>query len=293
MKTGWMLMKQSLSVLKTTPGLTRYMIMSLLWTMLLTAIVAGIFIYDHLNNQALISTGLDSSDDAQSYLLLPGWIILIVYAYIMTFITQFYGVGLSAHVLSIFRGQTTSYAQNIAIARKKVIAIATYSFITMGVGLIMQILEEKFKLLGVIAARLFGAAWEIATSFVLPVIADTNDSGLKAIKTSLHLFKKAWGETLVSRISLGTLIFLVYLLVALPISIALGFGLAQTLGIVGVIITIALFFIGIVIISLLTSMATSILMTSLYYYGTYGVVPPTFNQELLANAYRPKKQRNR
>jgi ABC-type multidrug transport system fused ATPase/permease subunit len=290
-KTGWLLFKQSIRVIKDNPGLSRYMIMSMVYSLTILAIVAVIVIFDITHDQVLYIEETDAAGDSTIYPTLPGLIILIAMGYISTVITYYYGTALSAHVLGIFRGTQSTYREYIALARKRLPAIATYALIATIVGYILRAIEERFKFVGVIVARIFGALWVLATSFVLPIIADTNENGLRAIKQSGGLFKANWGETITGRVTLTGLLVILYLLIGIPLTIVLAVALGTVAGMVGVIIAIILFFIGIVVISVLEILATNILNVSLYYYAKYKVIPPSFSPELLASVFVDKKKK--
>lgn len=291
LKTGWLLFKQSLRVIKDNPGLSRYMIMSMLFSFGIIAVLAAVVIVDMMNAQVLFVEGIDTSGDTTIYPTLAGFFVLLVVGYLTTFITYYYATALSSHVLSLFRGTPGSYAQHIAHARKRLSAIAVYALIATLVGTILRAIEERSKFVGLLVSRLLGALWTVATSFVLPIIADSDESGTKAIKHSVGLFKATWGETITSRVALSGLLFIIYFLVAIPLGVILSIILIGVFGIVGIFPVIALFFIGIVVISILDVLASNILNVSLYYYAQYKVIPPAFSPELLASVFINKKRK--
>jgi hypothetical protein len=291
LKTGWLLFKQSLRVIKDNPGLSRYVIMSMAWSLGIFAVVVTIAIFDATHAQTFFHEAIDSTGKSSYTATLPGLLLLAVSGFLATFATYYYGVALSSHVLAIFRGTPSDYKQHIALARTKLTAIAMYALIATVVGYLLRLLEERFKLVGFIISRILGALWALATSFVLPIIADSNESGPKAIKHSVSLFKANWGETIVSRISLVGLIVLLYVVVGLPLFILLAVVLGSTIGIVGIIITLALYLIGMIVLAVLNTLASNILNVCLYYYAQYKVIPPAFSPELLASVFIEKKKK--
>ena len=289
MKTGWLLFKQSLGVLKHYPSLWRYLLMTILWVSVLYITSIVIAIVDMFNTQALfyVTTQFDGSNEVAATPL--GVILGIIVVYATTFITYYYGVGLSSHVLGIFKGEVKNYTEHMSVARKKISAIALYTLIAVIVGYILRMIEQRFKFVGALVSRILGAVWSLATSFVLPVIADSNEGGGKAVSHSAQLFKKTWGETITSRITLGGLVVLIYFAIAMPVTIILGVGLTPVMGVFGVFVAMAIFILGIIALSALTSLATSILNVSLYYYAEHGIIPPTYSPELLASVFYNKK----
>lgn len=291
MKTGWLLFKQSLAVIKHNPALVRYMVMSMLLSLALVAIMMTIFIVDFLNGQTLISAGIDTDGRSDFFPTLAGIGVGVIFGFVGTVIAYYYATALSSHVLGIFRGTPGTYAQHISVARAKLPAIIAYAAIATAVGYLLRLLEERFRWVGWIISKILGALWTLATSFVLPIIADSDDNGPAAIKRSVALFKTTWGETIASRVSLTGLVILLYLLIATPLAFILSFVMMPILGVIGALIVIALYIIGIVILSVLGALAENILNACLYYYAQYGAIPPAYSPELLASVFIDKKKK--
>jgi hypothetical protein len=289
-KTGGMLFKQSLAIIKTNPGLSRYVIISAIWTIAGLLALAIIFVVDYLHSQLLSTPAVDQNGSSTVLPTLFGYIVLIIWGLAQTIITHFYSTGLSVHLLSIFRGQPTTYPESLLIARKKLLAIITFSVISLVVGYIIRLLE-RIRIAGWIMAQLIGAVWALATAFTIPLIADKDISGVQATKQSILLFKQTWGQTLVSRIALGGTFFLLYYLIVIPGGIILALGLSFLLGWAGLIVALFLMLTCIVIASLIQTLATYVLNVALYYYATYKIIPPNFSGELLASVFTPKKKK--
>lgn len=285
--TGWLLFKQSFSIIKRNPGLYRYAVMSMTVSLVIIILLSILFIVDYNNSQTFVQLGIDSEGDEVFMPTGAGFALSIVAGFIITLAAHYYATALSIHLLSVFRGQATTYQVATAAARKKFGAIAVYSLITLTVGYILNLIEERFKLVGVIVSRLLGAVWALATSFVIPTIADTDKSGVASLKNSVALFKKTWGETITSRVTLGALLFII----ALVVTIILMFVLMAMVGVVGLFIGIALMIFVFIILGVLESLATSVLNTALYYYAQYGAIPPSFKPELLASVFYGKKSK--
>jgi hypothetical protein len=265
--------------------------MSMAWSLGIFTAVMVIAIFDATHAQKLFYGTIDSTGSRSYSATLPGFLLLVVSSYMATVATYYYGVALSSHVLAIFRGAPSEYKQHIALARKRFTAIAVYALIATVVGYLLRLLEERFKLVGFIISRILGALWSLATSFVLPIIADSTESGPQSIKHSVSLFKANWGETIVSRISLIGFIVILYVVIGLPLVIFLAIVLGSTIGIVGMIIALAIYLIGAIILAVLNALASNILNVCLYYYAQYKVIPPAFSPELLASVFIEKKKK--
>ena len=289
-KLGWLVFKQSIRFISINPGLIRYIIMSLIFTLIIFGVLVAIFLVDSHGSQTLFYTTYDKVADTTAYgATVLGFIVTVLFGYVGTFVTYYYGVALASHVLAIFHATPGTYKEHIALARKRLPAIAVYALIATVVGYILRTIEERFKIIGWIIARILGVLWALATTFVLPIIADTNENAPKSIKHSIALFKSTWGETITGRIALTGFLFIIYFLIGIPVTIALTVGLGTLFGIIGAVIAIVIFIIGIIIISTLEVLASNVLNVSLYYYAQYKTIPPSFSPELLASVFVAKK----
>lgn len=292
LKTGWLLFKQSLRILKGYPGLMKYPAISIGISLLLFLIVGGIYLYDAVSSSNVLSyAAIDYSGSATREATTAGMILGIAYYLLTAFVTYFFATALSAHVLSLFRGQDNTNKYFIGVARSKSGAIALYTLIDVTVGFILRTIAERFRLIGWIISKILGALWSLATTFVVPIIADTPDNGAAAVKRSLGLFKANWGQTVTGRVSTGGLAVLLYLLIFIPVMFGLSIILAIIFQQAGLWIGMALLVLGIVAFATVEVAATNILNTALYYYAQYKVIPPSFDPELLASAFIQKKKK--
>lgn len=127
---------------------------------------------------------------------------------------------------------------------------------------------------------MIGGAWNVLTFFVIPSMVLGNKSAIDSITDSATLFKKTWGETLVSNISLGLVFLLAHVLVFVSMIGLIIAGLSAQ----NVLLMVLPFFILIlwlIISSLVLAALQGILKTLLYIYAAEGMVPGNFNRELL------------
>jgi hypothetical protein len=146
--------------------------------------------------------------------------------------------------------------------------------------LFLHVIAERFRLGGVIAARLFGMAWGLATTFVVPVLALEDVSVRGSIRRSASTFKAKWGESVVAQGTVGIAV----MLVALPVFavVALLVVVAAPVGIVA----------GIVLIGslvLVSGALDAVVDVALYRYAVDGEVLGAFSAADLDGSYRQKK----
>jgi hypothetical protein len=158
--------------------------------------------------------------------------------------------------------------------------LLVWALITSTVGIILRFISDRSALLGRIIAALLGAAWAILTFFVVPILILEKKTPVKAVSASATLFKKTWGETLVSNVTLGLAFVVAHLLVLgsfvglLIYGAAINNALVLIAAIVGVLLWL-------VISTLVNAALQGILKTLLYIYAAEDVVPDNFNRELL------------
>src|SRR6185369_14864230 len=85
------------------------------------------------------------------------------------------------------------------------------------VGTILKYIQENSGIIGKIITGLLGVVWNIATFFVVPVIAYENAGPIQAFKRSSSLMKEKWGESLGSTFSFGLVQFVALLVITLPL----------------------------------------------------------------------------
>lgn len=288
LKTAWLLLKQSVKILKSNKQLLRYSFMSGLLSTLITIIFALIFV---LGGDALYYKELDIFGDEDVYPTNLGLIVGFVY-YIIVFFTVFiYNAGLAAHVLDIFRGKSLGYSDYMKRAWGKAKTLFVYSVITAVVGVILRALERN-RLLGFVVSKILGLLWAFANLFTIPIIVENDIGAIKAIKRSMQLFKSRWGENIAARIGFSGIALLIYLLIMIPIAVLL-FIVGAAFGGAGIIVAFGLVLLSVIAFAIIETAASQVLSVALYYYAQYQQVPANFTPELLNAALIPKKKRRK
>lgn len=179
-------------------------------------------------------------------------------------------------------------------------AIFVWALIAGTVGLILKILSNMARdategedgginIMGIIAqiiVALLGAAWTMATYFVVPCIVIEKLSLGAAFRSSLSMLRRTWGEQVTADFGLGLASLLAYILAGVITFIL--FLILSPLGIVGVIgaivVGIALFF-GIF---LVFATVEGIYKAALYNYAFDGKVPSLFPEDVIVGAFHER-----
>jgi hypothetical protein len=209
----------------------------------------------------------------------PNYLVVLPVLWIGTVVSNYCNVVVTVMADRRLRGEEPTVDGGMSVATARLGRIVSWTLVSMAVGLLLQVIAERFKLAGAIASRLFGMAWGLATTFVIPVLA-LEDRGVKdAIRRSTGIFKAKWGESVVAQ---GT-ISLALLLMVLPAMAVVGIVLLVS---VPLALVVGALLIGAFI--LVSGALNAVVTTALYRYAMDGAVLGAFTAEDLEGAYRPK-----
>ncbi len=261
---GWQLTKMSLRVVTKDRKLLLFPVLSGAILLLILASYVGAMFF----TGTLLHPNIDA-------LFVAFWIL---FYFVSFFVVIFFNVALIACASKRLDGEDVplSYGIDQAIARLK--PIVMWAVVAATVGLIIRALEEKAGFIGRIVLGLIGAAWSLATFFVVPVIAFEGLTPLAALKRSLGLLKGSWGETIVSQLGLGLIFLALALLGLVPLLLAFILG-----GLIAGLVTLVAVVIYWVFLGILGSAASGVLMAALYRYATTGKVSEDFPAQVFVN----------
>jgi hypothetical protein len=123
--------------------------------------------------------------------------------YIATLTSVFFNVALACAASAAFDGEQMNAREAIGMAWAKRRRIALWALISALVGTLIAELADRLPGGARIVGWLFGAAWGLATFFVIPILAMEGIGAVDALKRSSGLVKRRWGEGLTGRISIG------------------------------------------------------------------------------------------
>jgi hypothetical protein len=222
----------------------------------------------------------------ESYL---GLIILFVFYFITNFIIVFSNTAI-LHCASIrFKGGDPVFMDGIRAGMENFGRIALWALLSGTVGIILAQIEERLgELIGGLIRKLIGGAWAVITFFAVPVMIFEKTSPIEAIKKSVSIIKKTWGESLAAYIGVGAVSGWLAMIgfFFLMAFIVLGFVLhTMIIAAVGAgIVVLYWITLGIVFASL-----TQIYRAALYEYATTGAVPTVFSEQNIRDAFRKKE----
>jgi hypothetical protein len=280
---GWELAKQSWSVLLADKKLLVFPLISSIACMLVLASFALPIAFNVDWHALANNQGQQVQFNNPAY-----YALLFAFYFANYFVVIFFNAALVACVREQFRGGTPSIGFGLSAAASRLPQILLWALLSATVGMILQMIAERSKLVGQIIVSLLGAAWSIATYFAVPVLVVEKVGPFQVFSRSVSLLKKSWGEAIVANFGIGLFIFLGFLIAALPLAV----GIILTVNsqspipaILGGLISLFCW----VVLALISSTLQVIVTTALYEYAANGAAPGPFSGELLQAAFRPKK----
>lgn len=279
MTYGWELVQESWRVLKLDKELLIFPLASGFSCLLILAGFAlPLWHSDYVSvilNDGHLQQGL--SKDPLAY--------LIAFAFFATnyFVIVFFNSALVSCAIIRFRGGDPTVGDGFRIAFSRLPVILAWSLVSATVGLILKVVESRSERAGQFAAALLGAGWTIATYFVVPVLVVEQVGPIQAVKRSLSVLSRTWGEAVTAGFSKGFFVFLASLVAIVPI-VAGGFALSAGQIALGAAL-IACGVLALLLVSLISTALDSILLAALYLYAAEGRVPHYFNDSLLEHAF--------
>jgi hypothetical protein len=261
---SWHLMKQSYRVLM--------MDKELLWLPLLSGlcilvVLGGFFFGLGLQKEGAVEGTSETTFGVAGFLF-------YVVAYTLGFYFQ---AALIAGASQRMAGGDPTLGSALGAATKRLPTLIFWGVIAATVGMILRAIQDRSEALGKIVAGLAGAAWSLATFFVVPVLVLEGKPVGASLKRSAGLFKKTWGETVSGSLGLGLLSFLFML----PV-IAVAVLLARLNPLLGVVVGL----IGMAVVGVFFQALNGVYLASLYRYASEGETPAGFSQDELASAFR-------
>ena len=278
---SWNLAMESLRLLRKNKALLAFPVASFVAVLFLAIVIGAV----------IIGLSLWPSQG----ITLPGVLAILLFYLGSYFATIYFQVALVSAVKSHLAGGKPTLGYGLQEANKRLGAIASWAIIAAIVGMLLRILEEIAKrndsqwgrFIGQILVGIAGAAWSLATFFVIPVMAYEGVGGFGALKRSVGIVTKRWGEAVIGQAGIA----LVFQIMSVVVALVLGYVGVSLLGAGGAAAVLGWAVIagGLAVVSLLIASGAameSIYVTVLYEYATVGKVA-AFDRATLDSAFKP------
>ncbi len=271
---GWELSKQSWNVIEADKVL---LVLPLLSCLATVAVAVPVF-----------AAGAYFSSDLHSNL----WFLVACAAafYPLSFISTFFGVAFVSVARRRLVGEPASVRDGLRAARQRLGVIAAWALLSTAVALVIQALQHVR--VGGLAARiaewLAGAAWALATFFVIPIIALEGVGPIDATRRSGRIIRERWGEGVVGSLVIGA----IFSLLGIPMLIVgvIGFSTFSSAHVAGGLI-LAVAVVLFVLVTSAQNAVTQLFRLELFEYATAGAGLGVFDEEELESAFQERRRR--
>ena len=200
-----------------------------------------------------------------------------------------YGIGLFVQAALIagaterLRGGDPSVGSALAAAARRLGPIVLWAVVAATVGMVLRTIQERVGFVGRFVVAIVGAAWSLATFFVVPVLVLEDRSIGDSFKRSVSVFKETWGESMVGGVTLGMAAFCAWVTLIAVV------GLLAWAG-AGIVVCMAVLIPGALFLSVFFSSLQGIYVASLFRYATEGHATSGFDADVMSQAFVPKKK---
>jgi hypothetical protein len=276
---GWGMARESFAVLRMDKELLLFPLVSGIACLLVLASFAA-----PLWNSPYVDVVLNEHQAPQDPL---AYAILFAFYAVNYFVIVYFNSALVACAVIRFKGGDPTVADGLRAATSRLPQILAWALVSATVGMVLRAIESRSERVGQIATAILGGAWSIATYFVVPVLVVEQAGPIEAVKRSLSVMRRTWGEALSANFGIGIITTLIALVVGIvPIILGVVAIAAGTVVVGGALLACGIA--GLLLVSLVASALDSILLAALYLYAAEGKVPQYFDGSLLREAFAKK-----
>ncbi len=249
---SWRLTKQSYSVLMKDKEL------------LLLPLLSGLCIL-----VVILSFALPMNVLAEDFEPNNGHMAVLLLFYIVTYtVTIFFQAAIIAGASERMRGGDPTVGSALAAASKRIGPIIMWGIIAGTVGMLLKAIQERSEWVGRLIVGLLGAAWSLATFFIVPVLVMEERTVGDSFKRSWGIFKKTWGETVIGSGGIG----FVSVLAFIPVVLIAGLLISAGAVVAGILIGL----VGLCVVGIFFSALQAVYVAALYRYATHEEAPDGF-----------------
>jgi len=211
----------------------------------------------------------------------PNYLVALPVLWFGTLVSSYCNVVVAVMADRRLRGEDAVVTDGMWVATSKFDRILSWTVVSIVVGMFLHALAERLKLGGWLASRLFGLAWGLATTFVVPVLALEDVSVKEAIGRSTSIFRAKWGEAVAAEGAVGLAVFIV--MIPVFVLVGVGFAIAVPLGVLTAVVAFGLLLI-------VSGALDTVVNVALYRYAVDGEVLGAFTATDLDASFQPKNE---
>ena len=196
---------------------------------------------------------------------------LFLWYYFHYFVILFFNSALIAAANMRMEGQEPSLKGGLRAAVDRLFPISMWTLAAATFGVLIRLIESRSQRLALYISSLIGLTWTFATYFVGPVLMFEESSIYPAVRRSVEITRRTWGEQASSQLGLG--VFSVLLAIPGVLLAVAGLFFSRALLLPAVMYGLML--------SVVLSAARTVFTVALYRYAVTGQVPQGFSKEVM------------
>jgi hypothetical protein len=164
--------------------------------------------------------------------------------------------------------------------------LLAWSAVSATVGLVIRVLEQAGRKRGeygkYFLIQIFGVLWSVATYFIVPVLVIERLGPWKALKRSVKVLSRTWGDQIGGRIGIDFFILPIWLAGFALVSFGVHAGVTTSSA--GPIL-LGVGILWLVVTALIHSTLDTVLLSALYLYSTQDEIPAQWEAAQLEQAF--------
>lgn len=277
LRNSWELVKASFRVLSADKELVVFPIVSAIGTLIVTlTFVLPMFL-----------SGLMDSLFSER-LQIAGFVVIFLFYIVQYTVIFFANTALVGAAVIRLRGGNPTVGQGFQIAFNRLVNIIGYAMIAATVGMLLRAVSERSRGLGRLAISLIGFAWNIATFLVVPVLAVEGVGPIDAIKRSVYLLRRTWGEQIAGNVGIGTVFGLISFGIVMLGMIFAGLAFIALESAALAIAIIVVMVLALILIGLVNSTLSGIYAAAVYQYAETGHTGGFFDDNVVQRTFTSK-----
>jgi hypothetical protein len=219
----------------------------------------------------------------------PIWIYPLTFLYYFCnyFVIVFCNAALIHCALERFNGEEPTLIDGIIAAGRCLPQILAWALVAATVGVLLKMIENIHERFGAIISAILGTAWTVITFFVVPVLVAERVGPFKAVRRSIKLLSRAWGQAAIGGVGLGFFSLIIMLPGFLLFFVAMMLASATGLWMVGLGVA-GLAGLYLIIGSAVCATLNTIYLSALYDFAAENHAPRGFSKRMLRAAFRSK-----
>lgn len=271
---SWELVKASADVLRADKELVVFPIVSAVLVLIVTV-------------SFIVPLALVGNSEGGEGMTIAAYVVGFLFYLCSYFVVFFCNSALVGAALIRLRGGDPTVSDGFRIALEHIGAIFGYALVAATVGMILRALQERAGFLGRLVVALIGAAWNIATFLVVPILVTEKIGPVEAVKRSAQLLKRTWGEQVIGNAGVGFVFgFITFGVVLVSIPLIMLAMASQSMPLI--VAVIGLVVLTVVLLAVVNAALSGIYTAAVYRYAAEGDVGHTFDPEMVKGAFRPK-----